>query len=453
MGQTPHDLRGNPPPHDGAMAAEYIRRAVNDGPQAFEWLARRKDGTSFWVEVALRCARIAKERRVVAVVRDITERRQLEHRVRKAETFRAVGQLAGGVAHDFNNQLVGIMGNAEFLQEALANNAELRDCADAILVSGRRAAELTRQLLAFARKGRRRNLPVDLHQLIAEVIALSKRSIDKRITIEQQLNAPTAVTLGDPSALQNALLNLLLNARDAMPKGGMVRFSTEIVEVSAEAPHQGVGLSAGSYVELTVSDTGVGIAPEHLEKVFEPFFTTKELGTGMGLAAVQGTVLEHQGTIEVKSSAGNGTTFRLMLPLSDAPVGIELPYVARDYRAAIGKVLVVDDEVTVAKVVGKTLSRGGYEVELCHSGQGALDRYRPGSFDLVLLNVMMPDIDGVEVLRRIRALVPEAKVMLMTGHAEESIEARMRGFSDVVVLSKPFQPNQLIEEVRKVLAS
>ena len=451
LGQTPDNLTDSAPPHDGAMAAEYIRRAVTEGPQAFEWLARRGDGSTFWVEVALRSARIAEESRVVAVVRDITERRKLEQRVREAETFRAVGQLAGGVAHDFNNQLVGILGHAEFLQEALAKSPELRDCADAILVSGRRAAELTRQLLAFARRGRRRNVPVDLHQLIEEVMALGKRSIDKRITIEQQLNAPAAVTLGDPSALQNALLNLLLNARDAMPKGGTVRFATKLVEVGTGASTEGTGLSAGRYVQLTVSDTGIGIAPEHLDKVFEPFFTTKESGTGMGLAAVQGTVLEHQGTIDVESTVGSGTVFRLMLPLSDVPVGIEPPQTLPEHHAAVGRVLVVDDEATVAKVVGKTLTKGGYEVALCNSGQSALDLYQPGTFDLVLLDVMMPDLDGVEVLRQIRAKVPAAKVMLMTGHAEESIEARMREFSDVVVLSKPFRPNQLIEEVRKVL--
>jgi len=450
LGQTPDSLKDSPAPFDGAMAADHLKRAVNDGPQAFEWLAKRQDGSTFWVEVALRCARIAEETRVVAVVRDITERRRLEQRVREAETFRAVGQLAGGVAHDFNNQLVGILGHAEFLQEGLTQSPELRDCAESILVSGRRAAELTHQLLAFARKGRRRILPVDLHQLIAEVIALGKRSIDKRIAIEQHLSTERAITLGDPSALQNALLNLLLNARDAMPKGGSVRFATEIIEVASADLKLYPALSEGRHVALTVTDSGIGIPPENIEKIFEPFFTTKESGTGMGLAAVQGTVLEHQGSITVKSELGRGATFRLLLPLSEtSPVEEPAPLSSAE-TATSGKVLVVDDEVTVASIVGRTLTRGGYEVELCHSGQGALDRYRPDAFDLVLLDVMMPDLDGVEVLRRIRAKAPTAKVMLMTGHAGESVETRLREFSDVVVLSKPFQPKQLSEDVRKV---
>jgi PAS domain S-box-containing protein len=184
VGKTPARFSNFAPEHDGKMAAEYIRRAVEEGPQAFEWLACRGDGSTFWVEIALRSARIADKSRVVAVVRDISERRQLEYRMREAETLRAVGQLAGGVAHDFNNQLVGILGHAEFLQEALGRNPELRECADAILVSGRRATELTRQLLAFARRGMRCNLPVDMHQLVVEVIALGRHSIDKRISIE-----------------------------------------------------------------------------------------------------------------------------------------------------------------------------------------------------------------------------------------------------------------------------
>lgn len=448
--RTPDSFSNFAPGHDGRKAAEYIRRAVEEGPQAFEWLACRGDGSTFWVEIALRCARIANSSRVVAVVRDISERRRLEHRVREAETLRAVGQLAGGVAHDFNNQLVGILGHAEFLQEALGKNPELRDCADAILVSGRRAAELTRQLLAFARRGRRCNLPVDMHQLIAEVIALGRHSIDKRITIVQQLHAPSAVTMGDASALQNALLNLLLNARDAMPKGGTVCFSTRVVDANDAAPN---AAGSGHTIELKVSDTGIGIFPENLGRVFEPFFTTKESGTGMGLAAVQGTIVNHQGTIDVTSEPGRGTTFRLMLPLSDASVAIEPGPPISERLMSVGKVLVVDDDVTVAAVVGKALRKGGYEVELCYSGQRALELYSPKTHDLVLVNVMMPDLDGVEVLQRIRAKAPTAKIMLMTGHVDEGLEARMHEFSDVVVLSKPFQPSQLIEEVRKVVAN
>jgi two-component system cell cycle sensor histidine kinase/response regulator CckA len=202
---------------------------------------------------------------------------------------------------------------------------------------------------------------------------------------------------------------------------------------------------------LTVSDTGIGIPPDLLSKIFEPFFTTKESGTGMGLAAVQGTVLEHQGMVEVESELGRGTTFRLLLPLSEESVGIDVPLPAPQAPVLAGRVLVVDDEATVATVIRRTLERGGYHVELCSNGRDALSRYSRDAFDLVLLDVMMPDLDGVEVLRRLRAKVPDVKVMLMTGHAGETVEARLREFSDVIVLSKPFYPKQLLEEIRQVL--
>jgi two-component system, cell cycle sensor histidine kinase and response regulator CckA len=450
LGLTPKDLKAPDPAYDGNAAAELIRRAVTDGPQAFEWMTQRKDGSNFWVEVALRGARIAEEDRVVAVVRDISGRRKLEQRVREAETFRAVGQLAGGVAHDFNNQLVGILGHAEFLQDALEARPELRDCADSIVTSGKRAAELTRQLLAFARRGRRCNVPVDLHQLIAEVIALGRRSIDKRISIAEHFDASSAVTFGDPSALQNALLNLLLNARDAMPKGGTVRFATRLVELQAQASSLPGANGSTRTIELTVSDSGIGIDPEILDKIFEPFFTTKESGTGMGLAAVKGTVLEHQGTIDVTSTKGVGTTFRILLPVSDIEVTEESSNVTAQ-PVAEGRILVVDDESSVTKVVAMALTQGGYEVEVYQSGQAVIERCAAGPFDLVLLDVMMPDMDGVEVLQRLRAVVPSAKVVLMTGHASESLESRMREISDVVVLPKPFQPKELLAEVRKAL--
>ena len=440
-------------PSYAVKAIEYIRKAVADGPQSFEWLAHRNDGPEFWIEVGLRSATIADEERVVAVLRDISARRRMERQVIEAETFRAVGQLAGGVAHDFNNQLVGIFGNAEFLRDAVEHDAELLGCANSILASGRHAADLTQQLLAFARRGRRQSIEVDIHQLIGEVITLGRHSLDKRIVIEQRLHAKQAVTLGDPSALQNALLNLLLNARDAMPQGGLVEFSTRDIEIEPTLPPKSCpGLTPGSYLEIAVADTGSGIAPDTIGKVFEPFFTTKEAGVGMGLAAVKGTILEHQGSVDVESRAGRGTIFRLQLPVataSSAPSCGGSPTKAA-LAPARGRILVVDDESAVLSVIERALARGGYEVDTCGGGQAALKAYVANRFTLVLLDVMMPDIDGVEVLRRLRTRDPEVQVMLMTGHAEESIQARLREFPDVKVLSKPFLPSQLLEEIRSL---
>jgi PAS domain S-box-containing protein len=437
-----------------AQAFEFVRRAVSDGPQSFEWSTQGKHGEASWFEVILRAATIGDERRVVAVLRDITARRQLEQRVCEAEKFRAVGQLAGGIAHDFNNQLVAILGNAEFMRDIATNDPELRACADSVLASGQRAADLTRQLLAFARRARRNNVPVDLHQLILEVIALARRSIDKRVTIEQRLEAEYVVTVGDSSALQNALLNLLLNARDAMPAGGTVSFTTHNMDVPANGHrHQDGRLAPGKYIELDVSDTGVGIGPNIRDRIFEPFFTTKSSGTGMGLAAVQGTVLEHQGAVEVASGVGVGSTFRLLLPVSTELRAVEstrasLPAASQNQ----GRILVVDDEPSVASVIKHALEHSGYGVDCCNRGQQALERYRADTYDLVLLDVVMPDLDGVEVLGRLRQSHSGVRVIIMTGHAPESIQSRLHDYPDVPVLAKPFLKKELLHEVRELLS-
>ena len=451
IGQTPFAMPGPSSGYGPNKATDYLRRSTTEGPQTFEWLTQRSDGTEIWVEVGLRSARVAGEARVVAVVRDITERRQFEQQVREAEKQRAVGQLAGGIAHDFNNQLVGIMGNAEFLRNGLADNIELRECAESVLASGQRAADLTKQLLAFARKGRRQNLPFDLHQLVREVVSLGKRSVDKRIHIEHQLEATRAVIKGDSGALQNALLNMLLNARDAMPLGGTVRFRTMSFSSTEEFSQFEPTLPAGNYIVTEVTDDGIGMAVDVRTRIFEPFFTTKELGTGMGLAAVHGTVLEHQGAMRVESEPGKGTTFRLCLPVTDEAVAVEEPKSGPVSAKRGGRVLIIDDEAAVARVVALTLQLGGLETDICNSGLEGLERYRPSVHDLVLLDMMMPDLDGVEVLRRIRLQNPKAKVMLMSGHASEAVEAHLQEFPDVTVIPKPFSPGVLLEDVTRRL--
>jgi len=356
------------------------------------------------------------------------------------------------VAHDFNNQLVGIIGNAEFLRRRLTGDERMRQSVEAILDSGERAADLTRQLLAFARKGRDRALAVDLHRLILEVVALIERSIDKRISIERDLVAERAVTLGDPSALQSALLNLAINARDAMPAGGRLRFETTNVEVS---PGQSVAakLAPGRYVRLCVSDTGIGMAPEVQRHAFEPFFTTKDTGTGMGLAAVYGTVRDHEGSVELATQPGHGTTFTLYLPVTTKdPAPSPQPPIAVG-QADHGRVLVVDDEPAVARVARDVLLGIGYQVDVCEGGRAALERFGPDRYDIVLLDITMPEVDGVEILRRLREVDPHVAVLLMTGHASATIRERLRDYPEVSVLSKPFSNERLAAAVRRTRAA
>ncbi len=464
IGLGPAELMSSPEVDEERFSEASRELMTGKNVQPIEWRARRKDGSQLWIEVAIRHALIAGAPRLIAVARDITRRRLLEQRVREAEMFRAVGQLAGGVAHDFNNQLVGILGNAEFLREELSVDADLSACADAIIASGRRAADLTQQLLAFARRGRLRNIPIDVHQVIAEVIALGKRSIDKRISIEQDTRAARATVLGDASALQNALLNLMLNARDAMPRGGTIRFGTRLLDECRLTPAESwsgdskppIDPSRGGQpqrvLEISVSDTGTGIAPEIAGRIFEPFFTTKENGNGMGLAAVRGTVADHHGSIEVHSEPGHGATFRMRLPICNEQPKPESIRPRDDRVGAEGRILVVDDEPAVANVCRMALERGGYRVETCSGGQRALELCSRSPFDLVLLDVMMPDMDGVEVLRRVREFDNNTRVVLMTGNASESVEARLADWPDVSVLSKPMMPKEILDAARRQLA-
>ncbi len=452
IGMNLEDLSSGEPPYDRAHAMAHVKRAIEAGPQSFPWRSKRASGELFWTEVSLRYATVESEPRILAVVRDVSERRELERRVQEAEKLTAVGRLAGGVAHDFNNQLVGIIGNAEFLRRRLPAQGDdrLRQSVDAILDSGERAADLTRQLLAFARKGRDRALAVDLHRLIVEVVALIEHSIDKRINIERDLRAERAVTLGDPSALQNALLNLAINARDAMPEGGRLRFATENTEVTS-AQSVAAKLAPGRYVRVSVSDTGTGMAPEVARHAFEPFFTTKDSGTGMGLAAVYGTVREHEGSVELDTEPGRGTIFTLYLPLTtqDPVPSAQAP--GATLRAERGRVMVVDDEPAVANVAREVLSGIGYEVDVCEGGRAALERFGPDRYDLVLLDITMPDVDGVEILHRMRQLDPRVRVLLMTGHASDIVRERLRGYPDVRILSKPFSNERLASAVRRTL--
>jgi signal transduction histidine kinase len=254
--------------------------------------------------------------------RDLAEgvRRQLEERLRRSEKMEALGQLAGGIAHDFNNLLTGILGNADYLRSTAPADSETAEVAADILASASSAAELTRQLLTFSRQAPQERVLVDLHAIIDAVGRLLEHSIDRRITIHHRLEAKRATVHGDPSQLQNALLNLALNARDAMPEGGEIRLSTATAVLDADACEaHSEPLEPGPFLQLTVTDTGVGIPAELQERIFEPFFTTKGVGrgTGLGLASVYGSVRHHGGTVTVASTPGQGSSFSILLSLAD----------------------------------------------------------------------------------------------------------------------------------------
>jgi PAS domain S-box-containing protein len=385
--------------------------------------------------------------RVVTVIRDTTEAMRAEEQFRQAQKMEALGQLAGGVAHDFNNQLAAVLGYAELLAHRV-EDPQVRDYATTIAQIAQRSADLTRQLLAFAHKGRVRSVLVDVHAVIGDVVAMLERTIDPRIEVCPRLQAPLAVTTGDPAQLQSALLNLALNGRDAMPEGGVLTLATDVVDPgSSPVSDLEHALEAGEYLRVRVSDTGVGMSEEVRRRIFEPFFTTKGLGrgTGMGLAAVYGTVTNHRGAIQVDSEVGRGTIVTVLLPLVQGTGVRDTPATAEAPARGKGQVLVADDDPAVRDVIAEMLADVGYRVTVRADGAAALDRYREAwrEIDLVILDVMMPVLGGAGALVEMRRINPAVRAILCSAHPLDPADRHAIDDVGVGFLQKPFTTAEL----------
>jgi CheY-like chemotaxis protein len=365
----------------------------------------------------------------------------------------AIGRLAGGIAHDFNNQLAGIMGFAELLLDSLGDDS-LRKYADNILKASRRAAGLTRKLLTFARKSSIVKAPTDIHAVIGEVVALLQHSIDKRIDIALHLDAQPSEIQGDPSQLPNALLNLALNARDAMPQGGLLTLATATVQRGRRT--EDLDLDPGPYLRITVTDTGVGMDAETRRHLFEPFFTTKGPGegTGLGLASVYATVRSHGGDLVVESAPGCGTTIQVFLPFGIAAPQIVAVDAAPLRFPASGRILLLDDEELVRDLAAGILRDAGYQVVTGADGEDALRRFGLAQqpFDLVILDLMMPRLGGRDTFAAMRRIDPSVRVLVVSGlpldgEAQLVLDEGAAGF-----LSKPFERAELLRKVADAIA-
>jgi signal transduction histidine kinase/ActR/RegA family two-component response regulator len=371
------------------------------------------------------------------------KQRELEASLQQGEKLKSIGRLAGGIAHDFNNQLGGILGFADLLKDRLADRPALRDYAETIITLVGRSKDLTSQLLAFARKGRYRSEPVDVHRLVHEVASLLERTAGRNIVLRQALAPGRPFVLGDPTQLQNALLNLAINARDAMPGGGELLLSTAVEEVPAG--RDGSGAGGGRFVLMAVKDGGVGMDNETLKRAFEPFFTTKAAGqgTGMGLAAVFGTVQAHKGFIEVDTEPGAGSEFRIFLPWIPAPEALEGAVPVGHVSAAGARrlrILLVDDDSSIRAFAASQLESMGHEVIACPDAVKALEAFREGprDYDLVLLDMVMPGMNGKDLFHRMKAVNPDVVAALVSGFcaeedARDMVAAGVRG-----ILMKPF---------------
>ena len=399
----------------------------------------------------------------VYILADITNRKKLEkekalveEELRQAMKMEAIGHLAGGIAHDFNNMLAGIMGNAEFLQLKLAGEPEAAEFAKKIITTTEHAASLTSQLLAFSRKGRYRQVALDLHTLICETAGILADTIDRRIKIELDLRASPSTIQGDPSQLESALMNLSLNARDAMPDGGQLRFSTECVDMDRMQIEQTqLKMAAGRYIRVLVSDTGIGMPPEVQRRLFEPFFTTKApgKGTGLGLAGVYGTVMNHGGSIQFTSEPGRGSTFTLCLPMA---VGAEPERSSprrENNHTGKGNLLIVDDEPSILEIARLFLEKHGYTVHACGSSRDALEFFREhhGEIDLVVLDMIMPDMDGHSTFSQMKLIDPDVRVLLSSGYSVDGDATDMMQQGACGFVQKPFRMAELTGKVSEAL--
>lgn len=370
-----------------------------------------------------------------AFLEDITHQRFLEEKLRESQKLEAIGLLAGGVAHDFNNLLTVVTSYAEMLSQRMPPNSSGREMIDQILEAAERARTLTSQLLAFGRKQLLRPQALSLNELVEDVRRLLPPLLGPQVELRLKLCPDGAVVSADPVQLQQVLLNLAVNGRDAMPDGGVLHVETRRYRMEA-AEAEGHELEPGEYVELSVSDDGVGMDEEVRQRIFEPFFTTKELGkgTGLGLATVYGIVRQSEGTIEVHSEPGRGSTFRVLLPSAQGAS-----------RAESSRILLVEDDSAVRTVVRKMLESQGFEVVEAHDAEQALAVAREQRFGLVVTDVVMPGMDGLELARRLRDLYPETRLLVISGF-------RNKVDDSLAFLAKPFSPARLLGKVREVLS-
>jgi len=415
-------------------------------------------GKPLWTKLSFAVAAVVsgEPSGMVFVCLDNSAAREMEDRLRQSQRLESVGQLTGGVAHDFNNLLTVILGNAELLHEQLLDNPKLAPLAGMVVSAGERGAQLTQRLLAFARRQALDPKPVDINQLIAEMDPLLRRSLGGHIEIEFVRGAGLWPALVDPAQLDNALLNLCLNARDAMPEGGRLTIETGHAHLSEDYAASHADVHPGQYVMLAVSDTGSGIESAYLQRVFEPFFTTKAAGkgTGLGLSMIYGFVKQSGGHISVYSEPGAGTTFRLYLPRSyDTATATRRVADARPVTGGHETVLLVEDDPMVRRYACDQLVSLGYSVIEAQSGAQALAILRDGKpVDLMFTDVVMPGMSGRQLVDQAMALRPGLKVLFTSGYTENAIVHHGRLDPGVQLISKPYRREDLARRVREVIS-
>jgi PAS domain S-box-containing protein len=439
-------------PDDRARTIEAFAGVLGGRPVTdFENRYRRKDGE--YRVFSWRATVDPVTGDVYAVARDITDHRATEAQFRHAQKLEAIGQLAGGVAHDFNNILLAILGNVELARKGIPPSSEAAEHLGEIEGAGRRAVDLTKQLLAFSRRQPLRPIPLDLNNLIRGLMKMLRRLLPESIVVDLVTGHNLSSVSADPTQLEQVIVNLCVNARDAMERGGRLTIRTENVLLDGGYCESHPLAKPGRYVLLSVTDSGVGMSAEVRERIFEPFFTTKSVqqGTGLGLSTVYGIIQQHNGMINVYSEPGRGTTFKIYLP-SDLRLATEVgdKLVTTPSRGH-ETILLAEDEERVRKVVARILERAGYRTILAENGIEAIRilRERNERVDLVLLDVVMPELDGPATWMCMQGLREGLRVLFTSGYADDRCITNLP--PDAEVIGKPFQTEELLSRIRRKL--
>jgi two-component system cell cycle sensor histidine kinase/response regulator CckA len=428
------------------------------GYSSHEFRLRRKDGSFRWLRNERKLLRSSRNsRQVVGAYTDVTERRQLEEQLRQSQKMEAIGQLAGGVAHDFNNLLTVIGGYTHMLLSDTSLHAKTTDSLSRIAWASDRAADLTRRLLTYGRKQVMQPAHFKVGELIREVSKILHRLLGEHITLKTEGDALGLTLLADRTMIEQIIMNLAVNARDAMPDGGTLTIQVQAIEASPEHVCGKLGVQPGCFVGLTITDTGRGIPPEILPRIFEPFFTTKDVGqgTGLGLATVHGIVKSHHGWIEVESIPGAGSAFKIFLPSSSALTEVAIPIVEeiKQHRQS-QTILLVEDETALRQLGRTILEKQGHRVLEAVSGVEALEVWKnnSGNVDLLFTDMVMPGgITGGKLAAKLQAEKPNLKVLFTSGYSTELLEDDFVLRDGMNFLPKPFNPRSLLTAVSHCL--
>ncbi|HEY6873960.1 MAG TPA: PAS domain S-box protein [Geobacteraceae bacterium] len=456
---TPGDIDT---PEYAPLVPLRIEQVKRDGHASFESAHRRKDGAVIPVEMNIRIVSYAGKNLVLAVARDITrqklaeqEKRHLEEELRHSQKMEAIGLLAGGIAHDFNNALTVIIGFGSLADMQMGKDDPLRQNIEQILAAADRAAKLTSSLLAFSRKQRLNPQPLDLCGIIRHMEKFLKRIIGEDIRLQTGFREAHLIVCADSGQIEQVLMNLATNARDAMPNGGalFIEATSAVIDEASVHAH-GYG-APGRYALVTMTDSGSGMNKETMQRIFDPFFTTKEFGkgTGLGLSIAYGIVKQHNGFINVYSEPEQGTTFRIYLPLIEAEFEKKANAAEPYPKGGSETILVAEDEPMIRDLVGKVLGEFGYTVVMAEDGEDAVRKFlenREG-IQLLLFDMIMPKKNGMEAFREIAAICPEMRALFMSGYTADIIQAKGMLGEEHALIMKPIQPLDLIRKVREVL--